>query len=289
MRILLLLLFVLPVIAQNPPVAVPAGQIYQAALTVGINYISPQAGQAIVNQKSLLNWKTIAGEVLSDGSIGVLTGGLAGVISIGKVTEVSLAAFHAFYDHSIAPIIAEGEPNPNNIPPVLAMNGTVSPSASTCAEYSMYATPPGGTAKTAMKLLKSGQIRASAGNVNVGGLTVSFTLQGVQVLKNISGGSISQFVVYDVLACLSTPSVPTSPGSSTIAPMHPTEFPSGTAEHLCSNGVSSWLQSTPCPDSPARTSPVKPTGVEWNSQCFDLKTAPAWCWNTMLSLETGQR
>jgi hypothetical protein len=269
MRILLLLLFVLPVIAQNPPVVVPAGQIYQAALTVGINYISPQAGQAIVNQKSLLNWKTIAGEVLSDGSIGVLTGGLAGVISIGKVTEVSLAAFHAFYDHSIAPIIAEGEPNPNNIPPVLAMNGTVSPSVSTCSEYSMYATPPGGTAKTAMKLLKSGQIKASAGNVNVGGITVSFTLQGVQVLKNISGGSISQFVVYDVLAC-----VPASPAASTI-PTIPVK-PANTE------------QTSPCLSRPVSLFGIC-VGIAFSNNLHEIPERLENWYGSALSLETGQR
>lgn len=186
--------------AQTP--VVPAGLIYQAAAQQGIDYISPISGQAIINQAAALNWKTILGSVLADGSIGILTAGLSGVISIAKPIEVGLAVGHAYYDHTIQPILAAGSPNPGNIPPVLQLTDSVAPTATNCTENSMFAVSAQMAAKK--KMAKS----PARANALIGGLSVTFTAQGVQVLKNISGKVITAFQVFDVVACVPAESLP---------------------------------------------------------------------------------
>src|SRR5271170_7258120 len=186
-RILIALVLCVPLMAQTTP-GVAAGLVYQAALESGISYIEPSAGQAIINQRVALNWNTIAGQVFSDGSIGVLMAGLAGVIHLSVPVEIGLASFHAFYDHTVAPLIAEGVPTPSSIAPVLPMNGTMTPTATACAEASMYAL----WAKGAHVV----------GPVMVGGLIVTYAPQGVAVLRNISGARIKSVQVVDVVACL---------------------------------------------------------------------------------------
>jgi len=196
-----------PVLAAQ---SVPAGLLYQAASENGIQYISPSAGQAIIDTRSGLNWHNIAGEILSDGSIGVLIGGLSGAVAMSTAIEVGLATGHTFYDHTVAPIIAKGAPNPGSVPPVLPLNGTVAPSTNACTENSMYAVWAGGSWKAAKKLRKQGVQAARVGPINVGGLLVTFVPQGVDVLKNISGQRIKAFQVIDVVACL-PPSPPAAP------------------------------------------------------------------------------
>jgi hypothetical protein len=188
-----------PVFAQS----LPAGLIYQAAAEGGIDYVNPSTGQAIIAERASVNWKTIAGSALADGSIGVLAAGLSNVIHISRTVEIGLAAFHAYYDHSIAPIIAGAAPNPNGIPPVLQATGTITPSATACAEASIYAV-------SAPSVLMT----------TVNGLSVTFASQGTQVLKRIDGSAVKQFKVVDVLVCqpgtITLPSLPSSPSVSPV-------------------------------------------------------------------------
>jgi hypothetical protein len=216
----LLLIFLGRLLAQTT--TIPAGLIYQAAATqAGIDYISPQAGQAIINQKAALNWKSILNSALSEGSIAVLAGGLSGVVSMSKPVELSLALAHAYYDRVGAPILAQALANPNDIPPVLEMNASVTASPGACMENSIYAIWTGGSLKQSRQLLKTGK-RATSVTTNVDGLIVTFTPQGLQVLKNISGQAISQFQVVDVLVCAPRqfPAIPAA-ASGLPATMHP--------------------------------------------------------------------
>lgn len=201
---LILAFIALPLVAQTP--VIPAGLVYQAAAANNIQYISPTAGQAIINQRATLNWRSILGSALADGSIGVLTGGLAGVIHMGLTAEVALAAGHAYYDRVGAPLLAAAAPNPNNIAPVLLITGTLAPSAGACVENSLFAV----YAKNIKPF-----------SVNVAGAVVSFTPQGVQVLRNISGQVIKSFQVIDVVACL--PLVAEAPVQPLTVPQ-PTSF-----------------------------------------------------------------
>ncbi len=197
MKLLALSLLAAVLHAQAPaPPVVPAGLIYQAAAQQGIDYITPLAGQAIINTKAALNWRNVIIGLVSDGSIGVLTAGVSGVIHMSMALETALAAGHGYYDYAVRPLLANGAPNPGDIPPVLQMTGTVAPTATACTDNSMYAVS---TTMAAKKKLKVSPPRATA---LIGGLSVTFTAQGVQVLRNISGGVISQFQVYDVVACV---------------------------------------------------------------------------------------
>lgn len=167
----------------------PGGLVYQALLQNGVSYISPSAGQAILSQKAGLNWKTLGSQILVDGSLGVLSGGLAGVINIGTTAETGLAAFHLFADKKIAPILALAGSHPDSIPPVLQVGQSMAPTVTGCAENSIYAVfnpkaPP----------------RIPAAIIN--GLVVSFSAQGAAVLRNAGGQLIRSFQIIDVLACL---------------------------------------------------------------------------------------
>jgi hypothetical protein len=187
--------------------AVPAGLIYQAAIEGGIDYLSPQVGQAIINQKAALNWKVIAAHMLTDGSIGVLTAGLTGVIHMSTVWKTALVAGHEFADKEAVPLLQAGAPNPNDIPPVLAMNGSMNPSPSACVENSIYASNA--------KRLKA----------VINGIVVTFSPQLGQVMRHIDGSKLKQVQALDVLACVpgitvlpppvpvpSAPSAPAGPG-----------------------------------------------------------------------------
>lgn len=167
---------------------IPAGLIYQAATQTGVQYIDPISGQAILSQRAALNWHNVATQVFGDASIGLLTAGLAGVIHMPVSAETALGAFHAYYDHTIAPLVAAGAPSPTAIAPVLPMNGTVAPSSTQCVENSIYAV--------------YNKSAAPVGPVLVGGLNVTFTPQGAVVLKNSAGQRIKGFEIVNVLACL---------------------------------------------------------------------------------------
>lgn len=194
--------------AQTPvmTMSVPAGAIYQAAVMNGIDYINPTTGQDILNKKASLNWKTIAGEVLAEGSIGVVTGGLSGVLHIPTGALIGLSVGHSYYDRSIAPIIAGAAPSPANIAPVLQMTGSMAPSINACVENSLYASSMGNiSAKMALSKKKKAVAPTNIASpvfTMVGGLQVSFVGQGVAVLKDLSGSAIDQFMVVDVVACI---------------------------------------------------------------------------------------
>lgn len=194
--------------AQTPvmTMSVPAGAIYQAAVMNGIDYINPTTGQDILNKKASLNWKTIAGQVLAEGSIGVVTGGLSGVLHIPTGALIGLTVGHSYYDRSIAPIIAGAAPSPANIAPVLQMTGAMAPSVNACVENSMYASSvnniPAKLAISKKKKLTAPTVVANPVFAMVSGLNVSFSPQGLAVLKDLSGAAIDQFMVIDVLACV---------------------------------------------------------------------------------------
>lgn len=198
LALLLCLAFVHEVRAQS----IAGGLIYQAAAEGGVDYVNPTSGQAIINQKAALNWKNILGSALSDGSIGVLTAGLANVFPLSKAVEVALAAGHTYYDHSIAPILAGAAPNPNDIPPVLQMAASMSPGPTACAENSIYAT----------------RAPKTYGPVMINGLSVTYAAQGVQVVKHIDGSKLKQFQVVDVLVCLPGNVVPPPAPAPSVVP-----------------------------------------------------------------------
>ena len=180
---------------------VAAGLIYQAAAAQGFNYIAPVSGQAIVAKKAGLDWRNMLTTLAANAPLGVLLSGLAGAISLSTNTEFALAGFHGYYDQALSPYLKAEAPNPNDIDPVLQMNGTVSPSAVSCQGNSMFATfdhrhPP------------------RAVTVSVQGISVSFSPQGVAVLRNISGKLIKQFQVIHVLSCID----PGAGGSVVVTP-----------------------------------------------------------------------
>lgn len=203
-KLLLFLVFLVSLVSLGHAQSIPAGLIYQAGAAAGIDYINPLSGQAIINQKSALNWHKIAGQVLGDAPLGVLIGGLAKVIPVSAPIEIALGGFHAYYDQSIAPLVAQGAPNPNDIPPVLQMTASMSPSAAGCAEASIYAAKAPPTVA-----------------LTINGLSVSYAYQGVAVLKHIDGSRLKQFSVVDVLVCLPgtivLPTSPVSPGAKPAA------------------------------------------------------------------------
>lgn len=205
MKHILVFLTAVSLFAQSAPPGVPSGLIYQVAIANGFQPISPLSGQAIINERAAVNWKTIAGQVLADGSIGLLTGGLAGVIHLSTPVMIGLASGHAFYDHSVAPILAAAAPNPGDIPPVLQVTGSLAPTSSTCTENSMYVTP-------------SKNLR-SVGPIVAYGLSLSFSVQSPQVLKNAAGSIIKRFQVVEVLAC------PVQTASAVRADMEPMRPP----------------------------------------------------------------
>ncbi len=194
--------------AQTPimTLSVPAGAIYQAAVANGIDYINPTTGQDILNKRASLNWKTVAGQVASEGSIGVITGGLSGIFHITTGALIGLSVGHSYYDRSIAPIIAGAAPSPSAIAPVLQMGGSMAPSATACVENSLYASS---VSNISAKMMLSKKRKATAPTpianpvfAMVGGLSISFSPQGVGVLRDLSGATIDQFMVIDVLACV---------------------------------------------------------------------------------------
>jgi hypothetical protein len=176
---------------------VPAGLVYQAAIAVGLQPISPVSGQAIINERAALNWKTVSGQVLGPVALGVLLGGISGVIPMGKLTQGILGGVHGYYDGAIAPLIARAAPNPNDIPAVIQVTGMVAPSTGACFEGSMYVSPS--------KVIRGG------GPINVGGLAVTFSVQSPQVLKHAGGGIIKKFQVVDVIACIPIGPLPAPP------------------------------------------------------------------------------
>ena len=177
---------------------VPAGLIYQAAVQIGLQPISPVSGQAIVNEKAGVNIKTIITKATPMAALSTLIGGIAGIIpGIGTAAEIALAAGYGYYNQEILPLIAAAAPNPNDIPQVLRVTDTVAPSAAACTESSMYVTPT---------KIKQG------GVVNVAGLQVSFTIQSPQVIRNAAGSLIKKFQVVDVISCVpSTPPIIVTP------------------------------------------------------------------------------
>jgi hypothetical protein len=167
------------------PAQIPAGIIYQAAVESGMGYVNPITGQAIVNQKSALNLKSFLAHAATDGSIGVLTAGLGGLIHMGTALEAGLAGGHVFADKEITPLLAVAAPNPNDLPPVLQMTASMSPTAAACAENTIYAP----RAK-------------SLGPVMINGYAVTFSYQGEQVLRHVDGRRLKQFQAVDVVACV---------------------------------------------------------------------------------------
>lgn len=192
---------------------IPAGAVYQAAAANGIEYISPTAGTAIINQKSALNWKSVGVGILTDGSIGVLSAGLGGLITIPAKALAGLAVGHAFVDDVVQPILTTAAPSGlSNIAPVLLITGTVAVTPAACVENSMFATRFVSTAAPVKKGPMSAPVMAI-----IDGATFTFTPQGVQVLKNATGNAVRQFMVVDVLACpggilTATPSPTTGTG-----------------------------------------------------------------------------
>lgn len=180
-------------------VTVPAGDVYQAATGAGVAYISPTAGAAILSQKSALNWKSILLTVLSQGTLWTPAAGLSGLISIPTKVSAGLVIAHGAYDNYFQPILTEAQPaGAANIAPVLQLTGTMSASSAACAENSMFATSMKGIAAPLKRTIPQ------PATVSVGGLTVTFTPQGAQVLKNAAGSYVKKFMVVDVLACLPT-------------------------------------------------------------------------------------
>jgi hypothetical protein len=198
----------LPVLAQTPSITIPGGLIYQSAAQAGLVYITPTAATAIVVQKAGLNWKSIGLQVLTDGSIAAVAGGLSGVVSISKPILTGLAVGHGFVDQVVAPILGEAAPSGlSNFPPVLAMNGSVAVTSGVCAEATIFASQfktATGTTVTAKAMLKKKATAAPIAapiTLSIMGATVSFTPQTETVLKNAAGSNIKQFIPVDVLAC----------------------------------------------------------------------------------------
>lgn len=199
MKLLIGLILTLTLSAQT--LSISGGAVYQTALSNGIQYISPSSGQAILNQKAGLNWKNIILEAAGIGSIAAVTSGLSGLVAISKPVLAGLAVGHVVYDQFGQPLLQTAAPNPGAISPVLQVNSTLSPTLTSCIENSIFASAVEGQA---VKKMKKGMLLRNYNN-SVGGLSVTFAPQGVQVLKNAAGSTIKQFIVVDVLVCIPTP------------------------------------------------------------------------------------
>jgi hypothetical protein len=208
MKKLFAVLALLPALlcAQTTPI-VPAGLIFQAAAARGIQYIQPTAAQSIINKKAAINWHNLILNAVGVASMGTVTAGVTGLVHMSTAVLGAFAVGHTIYDAYGAPLLQAEAPNPNDIAPPLQLTGTVAPSAGACAEYSMFAS---GFAQIGSVVAKHRRFAAASSTAlvsnlstpsNVGGLLVTFTPQGVQVLRDISGGLIAQFEVVDVVAC----------------------------------------------------------------------------------------
>lgn len=185
---------------------IPAGLVYQVASQNGIYFIDPIAAQAILTQKSTINWRNVLIQAVGVGSLSAVTSGVAGIVAIPKAAIEGLAIGHTVFDQFVTPLLQAGIPSSANIAPILPMSGTLSPTLSTCAAASIFASSVNG--QSAQGLIKAkGTARApiSVGPFFVGGALVTYTAQPIVVLKNISGGNIRSFMPISVVACLQPP------------------------------------------------------------------------------------
>jgi hypothetical protein len=198
-----------PAVAQTTTaITIPGGLVYQTGAQFGLDSIMPSAATAIIQQKVGLNWKTIGVRVLTDGSIGVLSAGLGGIISISKPILTGLAVGHGFIDTEVTPILSAAAPSGlANLAPVLQVTGSLVVTPGTCAEatifVSQFPTPTVPVSARAMlsRATKAASALPSPITVSIMGANVTFTPQTVTVLKNAAGTNIKQFIPVDVLAC----------------------------------------------------------------------------------------
>ena len=199
--IAILLCFSLIVSAQGTPVA-SAGAIYQAALQQGIAYIIPNAGQSVINKKATINWRNIIIEFVAVASMNAVTSGITGLIAMNAKWIAGLSIAHFTFDQFGVPLLKSEAPTPSNLAPVLAINGAMAPSSTSCVENTIYAQPrvlpshPRG-----VRRLKN-QAFPSIGPIRVNGLDITFAPQLVWVQKDATGGTLKEFEIFDVIACI---------------------------------------------------------------------------------------
>lgn len=197
---------------QTTAITLPGGAVYQTALAHGVTYLEATAGSAIINQKSALNWKHVVITGLGPLTIGALSAGIGGIITMPLGLEKGLSIGHLFYDSEIeGPLSAAAPSGLANIAPVLSVNGSMIATPGSCANNTIFASSVQGVPSAALKAMA--KQKAAAGipivaPVQISGLTVTYAPQSLAVVKNASGSQIPEFVVIDVLACFPTVSLP---------------------------------------------------------------------------------
>lgn len=197
MRGLLSACLAFPLVAQTvtQPPSISAVALYQAAAQNGIAYIPPVSGQAIINEKSSLNWKNVVLGGASNATIGTAVAGMSKVITLSNPVIIGLTVAYVAYVTWVAPLLSKAAPNPNDIPPVLQIGSSMSSGS----ENSIYASSVGGVpASTMVKMAKKGT-RLAPISTFINGMLVTYQVQGIQVMKNAAGGKIKQFIIVDVL------------------------------------------------------------------------------------------
>ena len=166
---------------------IPNGAIYEAAVGAGISYISPATGAQVLDQKAGLNWKSLVNGAASTGTITAVIAGLTKVIAMSTPWTVGLSMAHLAWDSWGSGVLAIAAPNPGTIVQSLIQPNQATTLNGSCVEGSMFA-----------QIVKGAK---PIGPLNVDGVAVTFSPQGVAVLVNASGSKIKDFGVYDVLAC----------------------------------------------------------------------------------------